>query len=196
MAFLETISRLAPTLTAAGGVVSGVANFLGAREQGRAVDRATGITQGQFDQIRADAEPFRQAGLTALSRLLAENIGPLEETPDFQFIRDQGQQAIDRSLAARGKRLSGQGVREGIDFATGLANQQAGNRRATLASIAGFGPGATSTTANAGLATGGRLANLALAGGDARASSFAAPVNAFSSTLENLISQAALRGVI
>lgn len=204
MGFLETIAKIAPVLSVIGGVASGFANRSAAREQTRAIDRASGITQAQFaqiradaEQIRADAEPFRLAGLSALERLLGENIGPLEETPDFRFIRDQGQQAINRSLAARGKRLSGQGVKEGIEFATGLASQQAGNRRQTLASIAGFGPGAigtTGTTANAGLVTGGRLAQLALGAGDARASSFAAPVNAFSSTIEDLIGQAALSG--
>lgn len=196
MSFLDTISKLAPGLSAIGGAASGVANFLGAREQGKAIDRASGITQRQFDQIRADNEPFRQAGVSALERLLAENIGPLEETPDFQFIRDQGQDAIDRSLAARGKRLSGQGVEEGVRFATGLANQQAGNRRQTLAGIAGLGPGATSTNAQAGLQTSGQLAQLALGSGDARASSFAAPVNAFSDTINDLIGQATIRGLI
>ena len=193
--FLETIAKAGPLLSIGGGVASAIANRGAAREQGRAIDRASGVTERQFQQIRRDAEPFRLAGLSALERLLGENIGPLEETPDFRFIRDQGQRAIDRSLAARGKRLSGQGVQEGIEFATGLASQQAGNRRQTLASIAGFGPGATSTTAGAGLATGGRLANLALDRGDVRASSFAAPVNAFSRTVEDLITQAALRGI-
>lgn len=195
MAFLETIAKIAPALTAVGGIASGVAGILGAREQRRAADRATGVTQAQLGQIRADTEPFRLAGITALERLLAENIGPLEETPDFRFVRDQGQQAIDRSLAARGKRLSGQGVREGIEFASGLAGQQAANRRATLAGIAGVGPGATNTLAAAGLSGAGALSNLALQRGAARASSFAAPVNAFSSTIEDLISQAALRGL-
>lgn len=192
--FLDTIAKIAPVLSVVGGAASGLANRQAARETGRAVDRASNLTQAQFDQIRADAEPFRLAGLSALERLLSENIGPLEETPDFRFIRDEGQRAIDRSLAARGKRLSGQGVREGIEFATGLAGQQAANRRQTLASIAGFGPGATSTTAGAGLVSGGRLAQLALDRGDARASSFAAPVNAFNRTVEDLIAQAALRG--
>lgn len=196
MPFLDTISRIAPVLSSVGGVASGVANFLGAREQGRAIDRASGITQRQFDQIRSDTAPFRLAAQSALGQLLSENIGPLEETPDFQFIRDQGQEAIDRSLAARGKRLSGQGVEEGIRFATGLANQQAGNRRQTLASIAGFGPGAVSANTAAGLTTGGQLAQLALGRGDTRASSFAAPVNAFSNTINDLIGQATIRGLI
>ena len=194
MAVLDFISDNADAFTVIGGVASGVANLLGANAQADAISDAAGITQSQFDQIRADNEPFRLAGVTALERLLAENIGPLEETPDFLFQRDQGEQAIRRSLGARGKRLSGQAAQEAGNFATNLARRFTNDRNQTLASIAGFGPGAVSTTSGAGLQTGGTLANLALAGGDARASSFAAPVNAFSSTLNDLISQAALRG--
>lgn len=194
MGFLDTLSSLTPALTAIGGIASGVANFAGAGAQGDAAERAAGITQGQFDQIRADNEPFRQAGVSALSRLLAENIGPLEETPDFLFARDQGQQAIERSAAARGKLLSGEAVKDATRFGTGIARQAAGDRRQTLASIAGFGPGAASTTANAGIQTSGLLSGLALQQGAANASSFAAPVNAFNSTLNDLVGQAALRG--
>lgn len=196
MGILDTISGTLPGLSVAGGVVSGLANFLAAREQGQAADRAAGISQAQLNQIRADQAPFREAGLSALSQLLAENIGPLEETPDFRFIRDQGETAIGRSLAARGKALSGEGVRDALRFNTGLANQQAGNRRQTLASIAGFGPGATNATSAAGIATGGQLANLALQRGSANASSFAAPANAFSGTINDLVGQATLRGLI
>lgn len=192
--FLKTLADNASGLSVAGGIASGIANFIGAREQRDAINRAAGITQDQFDTIRADAEPFRIAGTSALAQLLAENIGPLEETPDFQFIRDQGLDTIDRGAAAIGKSLSGETLRDFARFNTGLASQHAGNRRQTLASIAGFGPGAVSTTAGAGLTTGGNLANLALGRGDANASSFAAPVNAFSSTVEDLVGQAALRG--
>ena len=194
MGFLDTIAKAAPGLSVVGGVASGVANLLGAREQRRAASRAAGLTERELRRIRADAAPFREIGLSSLSRLAAENLVPLEETPDFQFIREQGERALERSAAARGKLLSGEAVRDAMRFGTGLASQQAGNRRQTLATLAGFGPGATSTTAGAGLISGGRLADLALQRGAANASSFAAPVNAFSSTINDLIGQAALRG--
>lgn len=194
MSFLNLVAKAAPYATLASGVVSGIASNRAAKEQGRAIDRATGLTERQFEQIRQDQEPFRLAGVSALERLLSENIGPLEETPDFRFARDQGLDAIGRMGSARGKRFSGQQFRGAADYATNIARQYAGDRRNVLSSIAGYGPVATGTTANAGMATGNTLANLALQRGDARTSSFAGPVNAFNSTLEDLITQAAING--
>lgn len=63
------------------------------------------------------------------------------ETPGYGFLLDEGQKAIDRSLAARGKLLSGQAVKEGMRFSQGLADQTYGNHLARLAQVAGLGSG-------------------------------------------------------
>lgn len=46
----------------------------------------------------------------------------LAATPGYQFALEQGQKAIDNSLAARGGILSGRALKEGARFATGLAD--------------------------------------------------------------------------
>ncbi len=71
-------------------------------------------------------------------------------SPDYQFNLDQGQQAIDRSLAARGRSLSGAGVKEGQRYASGLASGEFGNYVNRLFTAAGLGNAATTSTAAAG----------------------------------------------
>ncbi len=71
-------------------------------------------------------------------------------SPDYQFNLQQGQQAVDRSLAARGRALSGAGVKEGQRFASGLASGEYGNYVNRLFTAAGLGNAATQSTAAAG----------------------------------------------
>ena len=71
-------------------------------------------------------------------------------SPDYQFNLQQGQQAIDRSLAARGRALSGAGVKEGERFAAGVASGEFNNYMNRLFTAAGIGNAATQSTAAAG----------------------------------------------
>ena len=68
----------------------------------------------------------------------------LEQTPGFQFRRDQGQQAVERSASARGLLESGAVLKGLTEFGQGLASQEFGAEHARLAKLAGL-------TANAGL---------------------------------------------
>lgn len=194
MAFLDAIASFAPIATIASGVIGAIGANQAAGAQSDAINRAAGLTQAQFDQIRADAAPFRLASQSAIERLLAENIGPLEETPGFLFARQQGENAINRTASARGKLLSGQTIRDFGRFNQNLAQQHGANRNNILSTIAGFGPVTTNTTAQAGTQAGGTLANLALQGGNATASSFLGPIAAGNNVLEQLVTQAALSG--
>lgn len=194
MGFLDVVADFAPIATIVSGAIGAIGANQAAGAQTDAINRAAGLTQAQFDQIRADAEPFRLAAQSAIERLLAENIGPLQESPDFQFAQQQGENAINRTASARGKLLSGQTLRDFADFNQRLAGRFAGDRRNVLSTIAGFGPVTTSTTAQAGTQAGGTLANLALQRGDATASSFLGPIAAGNNVLEQLVSQAALSG--
>lgn len=94
------------------------------------------------------------------------------ESPDYQFNLQQGQQALDRSLAARGRALSGAGVKEGQRFASGLASQEYGNFTNRLLQMAGIGSAATNTSANAGMQTAANMGNAFMNAGNARASGY------------------------
>lgn len=77
--------------------------------------------------------PFMQSGQAANSRLSAllglggedqdEVLGTLRSSPGYQFRLDQGQQALDRSLGARGQLFSGRALQETQNLGQGLADQ-------------------------------------------------------------------------
>jgi hypothetical protein len=51
------------------------------------------------------------------------NPGDLTQDPGFQFRLEQGNQALDRSLGARGNLFSGRAIKAGQEFGQGLADQ-------------------------------------------------------------------------
>lgn len=94
------------------------------------------------------------------------------ESPDYQFNLQQGQQAIDRSLASRGRSLSGAGVKEGERYASGLASQQYGSFVDRLLTAAGLGTTGVTTSANAGLTSAGQIGAAQQNAGNTRASAY------------------------
>ncbi len=103
-----------------------------------------------------------------------------QETPGYQFQLDEGQKAINRSLAARGRLLSGPAVKEGMRFSQGLADQTYSNHLTRLANLSGLGSGVAQQTGAFGVQTGQGVANSMIQGGNARASGFAATGQAIS----------------
>lgn len=175
-------------------IATGIGGILGARSAGRAADantdaanRAAGLSERQFDITRADLAPFREQGVNALNQFAADNLGPLEETPEFRFALEQGVNALDRSAAARGKLLSGQQVKAVQRFGTGLGNQFAGQQQNRLAALAGIGQTATANTGQFGANASSNIGNALLAGGDARASGFVGQSNAINDSINNLL---------
>jgi len=94
------------------------------------------------------------------------------ESPDYQFNLAEGQKAIDRSLAARGRTLSGAGVREGVRYASGMASNEFGNFYNRLANIAGLGQSATGSTAAAGANAANNISQNHMFAGQARANGY------------------------
>jgi hypothetical protein len=79
------------------------------------------------------------------------NMSAFFESPDYQFNLAEGQKAIDRSLAARGRSLSGAGVKEGVRYASGMASNEYGRFVDRLLATAGLGTTGVSLSANAGM---------------------------------------------
>jgi hypothetical protein len=84
----------------------------------------------------------------------------------------QGQDAINRSAAARGGLLSGAAVKAGQTFATGLANQTFGDYVNRLSGVAGAGQAATNATQAAGTNMANQNSNALMSAGNARASAY------------------------
>lgn len=108
------------------------------------------------------------------------------QSPAYTFQMEQGQQALDRSAAARGRLNSGAQSLDTLRFSQGLATQAFDGYANRLASIAGLGQNATNTSA----AYGANFANNAAAGLNNAAASQASGIigssNAWNQGLGNL----------
>ena len=177
-----------------GGLLGGVAANKAAKAQVKGSKAAVSEQQRQFDLIRSDLAPFREAGVNALNQLVASLGGGFQESDAFRFNLGRGIDAINRTAAARGKALSGEAVRGAVDFASGLASGEINNFLNRLASLAGIGQTATTATGSFGANAAGNIGSALINAGDARASGFVGGANAINSALNNLLLLNALQG--
>ena len=152
-----------------------VAGYMGSQSQkGAAKDAANAsnaATQAtideqkrEFDINQANQAPWLNTGKSALAMLggmyglnadgsnsgAKPDYSAFYNSPDYQFALQQGQQAQDRSAAARGSLYSGQHTADSIQFGQGLASQQFGNYYNRLAGLAGVGQSAANQLGAAG----------------------------------------------
>ena len=182
------------------------------------------LQKEMFDkQIELNA-PFRNAGLTGQNRLMemlglggdknAQGYGSasknfsmsdFQEDPGYQFRMQQGQQALERSAAARGGLLSGRAGKDMTSYAQGTASQEYGNafnrfqtNRSSqlnpLQSLAGMSQTASGNMSNAAGAYGANVGNNLtstantvgnnmMGTGNARASGYVGSANAWGGAL-------------
>lgn len=139
----------------------------------------------QYDQTRADMEPWRLAGIRGLSQYEGALNQPvpnfefnLEDDPVYQFQRDEALRATERAMAARGYNGSGNMLRELQRTAAGEAGRyqdqayrrQLGesqtnygrefDRANQYANLAGLGQSSTNALAGLGAGAASNLANL------------------------------------
>ncbi len=144
-----------------------------ANQSAQASSDANALQKQMFDQTRADQEPWRQAGVNALSMLGQNTNGPnsmllrpfgmsdYQQDPGYQFRLGEGLKALQSSAAARGGLLSG-GALKGISrYGQDMASQEyqnAYNRFQSnqtnafnrLGSLAGIGQTANNALQSAG----------------------------------------------
>jgi len=193
-----------PWMIAAASLASG---YLGSKAAGRAADVQAQATQAAQDaqermfnkQIELQ-EPFRQAGITALNKLIPlsdyTKFGQeqFQQDPGYAFRLSEGMKALDRTAASRGGLLSGATLKGAQRYGQEMGSQEymnAFNRYQTernaqlnpLQSLAGVGQTATGALTNAygayGAQTGQNLQDVA----SARASGYLGGQNALSSAL-------------
>lgn len=125
---------------------------------------ATDYLNTGYDQARGDLQPYADTGKSALERLYSTYITgetPYQVSdPGYEWRLKQGQQAVERSAAARGGLYSGATGKALTDYAQGAASQefQAGYNR--LAPLAQMGVNVAGTMANLDSNRGTALANL------------------------------------
>jgi len=183
------------------------AGLLGARSAEKAANMQAQATQAAQDaqermfnkQIELQ-EPFRQAGVGALNKLIPLSdytkfgMDQFTQDPGYAFRLSEGMKALDRTAAARGGLLSGATLKGAQRYGQDLASQEyqnAFNRYQTeraaqlnpLQSLAGVGQTAAGTLTNAygayGAQTGQNLQDI----GSARASGYLGQSNALNQAL-------------
>lgn len=175
-----------PALIGAAGVVGGaLLGSKGAKDaakiQAAATNDATGEQRRQYDLTREDFAPFRAAGQRALGQLETDINAPVTSAdvmsdPGYQFGQQQGQQALDRRIAAMGGRVSGNALKAAARFGTDYAStgynaayQRKQDRMNRLAALAGIGQTATGSSAAAGAQSANAISGLISSQGDASA---------------------------
>jgi len=148
-----------------------VGSITGGNEAARAGREAAGMSREMFDVSRKELRPFIDFGLEGMAsvRDLMMNPDQLSRMPFFQFLQEQGTQAVTRAAAASGFRGSGNVLHDLMSFGQGLASTEFGNEFMRRMSLAQLGANAAGTLAGAATNTGNTMASSVLQGGMARA---------------------------
>jgi hypothetical protein len=183
------------------GAGPGSALKAGSKKAARLADaanqKAQAVTDQQYEAQKNYLNPYAQVGNAALSRQsdllgLSGNTGAagygtygpgsqfnmtqLEQDPGYQFRLEQGQKALDNSVAARGMNLSGQQLKGTAAYNQGAASQEYGNayqrymdRYKTLGDTVSGGYTANNQLANYAGQYGANKSNLYTGGGQDQA---------------------------
>jgi hypothetical protein len=191
-------------MIAAASLASG---YLGSRSakkaadvQAQATQSAQDVQERMFNKQVELQEPFRQAGIGALNKLIPLSdytkfgMDQFTQDPGYAFRLSEGMKALDRTAAARGGLLSGATLKGAQRYGQEMGSQEymnAFNRYQTernaqlnpLQSLAGVGQTATGALTNAygafGAQTGQNLQDI----GSARASGYLGGQNALNQAL-------------
>jgi len=186
----------------AGSVIQGYGANRAAREQSKAMDRATAAQERMFNRQVELQEPFRQVGVNALPELVeASRYTPFgmeqfQADPGYGFRLKEGLRALENSAAARGGLLSGNAMRGITRYGQELGSQEFGNafnryqaeraaRLNPLQSLTGMGQSTAATLGGQAGQYGQSLAQNEMARGNIRASSYMGAANALASGLGN-----------
>jgi len=199
---------IAAAAIAAGGAIAGGA--ISASGAGKAADaqrdaaRTASNTQlAMYDQTRADQAPWRQAGGSALNALqgyyglpgadgkVDPNAGAadnklIQSLPGYQFNLQQGNQAVQRNLAAKGLLDSGAAQKALTQYGQGYATNASNQYLNGLQSLAGLGQTATQATGAAGQNAANQVTGAQIYSGNAQASGYINQGNAINAGLSGL----------
>lgn len=90
------------------------------------VTSGTAAGSNTLDSLLAKSDPFGASRQTYIDKLngLMSNPSSIQDTPGYKFAFDQGQQALERSQAAKGMGTSGNALAELTKYGQGMASQQ------------------------------------------------------------------------
>jgi hypothetical protein len=170
------------------GGLGNVGSTLFSQVQGtNALNKARSAQLGANQAAINTISPYLQSGGAANTRLSALlGLDPnadqttiqdtLRNSPGYQFRLSEGQNALDRSLGAKGNLFSGRAIKAGQEFGQGLADQTYNNYISQL-----------TNQANAGQQAAGNTAELYGQQGDIQSSSTMAKSNLLNSNISQLL---------
>lgn len=163
----------------------------GAKAQTDAAQRATDAQLSMFNTAKGLAQPFVNFGTDALSPLSklitpgADQTSALEQTPGYQFALSQGEKGVTNQATMTG--LSGNALREGGAFATGLAKNTWSDVVNKLMTAAGIGSSAAGGVGNQATMVGGQIGANITGAGNAQAGADIATGNAIGGIGSNFV---------
>lgn len=174
--------------------------------QAAAADRATALQREMFERQVELSEPWRQAGQTALNKLvpLATEYTPFgmqqfQADPGYGFRMSEGMKGIERSAAVRGGLLSGATMKGIQRYGQDMASQEYQNafnryqaerqaRLGPLQSLAGVGQTSANVLGQAGQNYAAQAGESMMSGAAARASGYVGGANALNGALSTGLS--------
>lgn len=217
-------------------VVGGMAANSAAGKQASAANNAADAQAQAAAQARADTAPYSTFGQKAMNPLMwalgYEDSGgswagspdspllskfsfdssDLENTPGYQFTRDQGLKSIQNQMSSQGLGLSGAQIKGATGYATGLANQtygdqynralstwntnyqSAANNANRLMNVVGLGANAAAQQGQFGMQGANNAGNYQTQAGNAQASGIMGTANALNTGVGNYMTYNALYG--
>lgn len=193
--------------TIASSAISAGAAGDAANAQVQASQNANATQLQMYNTTRQDQAPWRAAGGQAVNALsqfyglggvnangtagAASGTTPdynklLSNLPGYQFQQQQGNQAVQRNLAATGLLQSGAAGKALQQYGQGVASQYAGQYVNGLQSLAGLGQTSVANTGAVGANAANQIGSNQIYAGNAQASGYAGQANAVNSGLSGL----------
>jgi hypothetical protein len=201
-----------------GSILGSNASKDAAQTGANATDRASALQMQQFQQMQGNLAPYMQLGSSTIPQLqqllgggrlntpfsFNPTMQQLEQTPGYQFTQQQGNKALDNSMAAKGLSLSGAQLKGLDQYNTGLASNtfqqqyqnalqnfntnygQAADQYGRLGGLVSLGQNAAAGVGNAGLQTASNIGNNITGGANAQAAGQVGSANALSGGLSGL----------
>lgn len=127
-----------------GSLLSGAGDIYGYIQGKNDLEDIQRTLAQQSLRAQRQLQPYSQSGRQALENLQAPDIEALANDPAYQFRLQQGNQALERSLAARGLGQSGAALKAAQEYGQGLAGQTYDNYFNRQYALANQGLGAAS----------------------------------------------------
>jgi hypothetical protein len=154
----------AGALTAIGGVIGSKKQSKAAQSaattEAQAMMRGQDIQREMWEKQLELGAPYRQLGYGVLPQLNQLASGDISQSPEYQWRLGQGEETINRAMAARGLQFSRPAINALAEYTGGLTSEMSANQFNRLAQLANLGQGATAQAVSGAGQYGTNMANL------------------------------------